>query len=198
VKVKKFDNLWTMGLIICGGLILILYLAKLIFPNWVVGVAECEPVVKFGEYVDTHWLPYYIFNYGTSFLGGYFYICASCRKKYLSRLQNIIYSISLIFMFVVQKLLPDYFIYLNLIYLMGLSCLFCYLEHNKEIKYLYSCFCVFSIHSVSQILSLKIRDISALISSPNSATFTILLIDSYIWLILTYNYHNYKEENNNG
>ena len=44
----------------------------------------------------------------------------------------------------------------------------------------------------------EIRDIATMISYPNSATFTILTIDAYIWLFLLYSYYNYKEVNKNG
>ena len=60
MKVKRFENLWTMGLIIFGCLLAILYLLKLIVPEFVVGVAEIPQIVEFGNYVDSHDWAYYL------------------------------------------------------------------------------------------------------------------------------------------
>lgn len=54
MKIKKFKNLWTMGLILFGVILIALYVAKIFFPEFIVGIAEIESVVKFGQYVDTH------------------------------------------------------------------------------------------------------------------------------------------------
>jgi hypothetical protein len=86
MKVKKFKNLWTMGLILFGAILIALYVAKIFFPEFIVGIAEIESVVKFGEYVDTHLWAYYLFTSITSFVIAYFYCCACCRRKYLEKL----------------------------------------------------------------------------------------------------------------
>ena len=47
MKVKKFNNLWAMGLILCGVLLVAFYLAKIFFPEFIVGVAEIPAIVNF-------------------------------------------------------------------------------------------------------------------------------------------------------
>ena len=44
MKIKKFNNLWAMGLILCGVLLVAFYVAKIFFPEFIVGVAE-EPAI---------------------------------------------------------------------------------------------------------------------------------------------------------
>lgn len=193
MKIKKFKNLWTMGLIIFGAILTAFYLAKLIFPEFVVELAQIESVVKFGEYVDTHKWAYYLFTFLTSLFMYYFYCCACCRKKKLSIVQIILISITMILLFVVEKYLPAYYFGLNMITMIILPTIICKMDKCLEIKQLYSTATCFSIYYLAQMVSLEIRNISLLISYPNSATYTILLIDAYIWAVLLYNYFNFKE-----
>lgn len=193
MKVKKFKNLWTMGLIICCGILLVFLLVKLISPNFVVGVAQIESVVKFGNYVDNHLWAYYLFNGLVSFAIAYFYYCACCRKKYLNKTDIIIAITQILLVFAVQKLLPEYAFSINIITMLICPAIMCFLDKQTDIKYLYSTVTCFSINSLAQIFSLQIRDISTLISYPNSATFTILTIDAFIWMVLLYNFYNFKE-----
>ena len=84
MKIKRFKNLWTMGLILCGSILILFYIAKLFFPQFIVGVAEIPDVVKFGEYIDSHVWAYHIYNVFVGFLTGYIYCAACCRKSKLN------------------------------------------------------------------------------------------------------------------
>ena len=193
MKVKKFKNLWTMGLILFGAILIALYVAKIFFPEFIVGIAEIESVVKFGEYVDAHQWSYYLFNGLVSFVGGYIYCCACCRKKRLTLAQTCIVVLEVIGLFIVQKYLFNLYEAINLMCMVVMPTIMCAIDKQLDIKYLYSVTTCFIVHCVAQLLSLAIRDISTMITYPNSATFTILIIDAFIWLILLYNYFNYKE-----
>jgi hypothetical protein len=105
MKIKKFNNLWTMGLIIFIGILLVVYLAKLINPAFVVGVAETESIVKLGQYIDSHKWAYYLAGTIISFAVSYLFCCACCRKKYLNWKESIIVLISVILLFVSEKYL---------------------------------------------------------------------------------------------
>lgn len=196
MKVKKFDNMWTMGLILCGAILVILYLAKLIFPEWVIGVAQYEPIVEFGNYVDSHWWSYYLFYTATSYLIGYFYLCACCRTKYLSKIDNIVLIAEIVLYYIIEKFLPNFAFSANILLMLIMPCVCIFIKKYDNIKYLYSTIIVFVVHSIAQILSLSIRDIQSMINTSNGATFTVLLIDVNIWLILLYNYYNYNENEN--
>lgn len=193
MKIKKFKNLWTMGLILFGAILIALYVAKIFFPEFIVGIAEIEGVVKFGQYVDTHQWAYYLFGGAISFVVGYLYCCACCRKKSLSVVQLCILALEVIFLFIVQRYLFELYEAINLMCMVAMPTIMCLLDKRLDIKYLYSTVSCFLIHSVAQILSLRIRDISTLISYPNMATITILAIDAHIWLVLLYNFYNFKE-----
>lgn len=90
IKIKRFNNLWTMGLILCGILLIVFYISKIFFPEWIVGVAETPEIVKFGEFVDSHWWAYYLFTFATSYIGGYVYTCACCKQRVLNKWDNLI------------------------------------------------------------------------------------------------------------
>ena len=47
MKVKRFNNLWAMGLILFGAILVAFYLAKIFFPEFIVGVAEIPAIVNF-------------------------------------------------------------------------------------------------------------------------------------------------------
>lgn len=193
MKIKKFKNLWTMGLIIFGAILVTLYLAKLIVPEFVVKIAEVDSIVRFGTYVDTHKWALYLFNFVTSFIAGYFYCCASCRKRFLTFVDNTILITEILFMFVIEKFLPDYLLVINIVCMILMPLIICFKDKQTDIKYLYSTGVCLSINLLSQVLSLLIRNISMMITATNSATFSILLIDGIIWMVLLYNFYNFKE-----
>lgn len=198
MKIKKFKNLWTMGLLLTGGALVTLYLIKLIFPNFIVGVAQLPSIVKIGTFVDSNIFLYYAFNFITSIIVAYFFCCASCRKKRLDYIDLIIVISLTIILNLLQVFLPLHYVYFNLLTMIACPCLICFKDKRIDIKYFYSTIICFSIHILAQILSLEIRGISTLISYPNSATYTILLIDVYICQFLLYNYFNFKENEQNG
>lgn len=198
MKIKKFKNLWTMGLIIFGAILVGLYLLKFIFPEFVVSVAQIDAVTKFGNYVDTHMWAYYLFSFVVTFIVGYFYCGACCRKKRLKGIDMVLISLMIIILFVIERLLPQYYIVFNTILMLVVPCLICIIDKKSDIKYLYSTVTTFSIYYLAQLFSLEIRNLSAMITFANTATFTILTIDFYIWVILLYNYYNFKEAKNNG
>lgn len=198
MKVKRFNNLWAMGLILCGVLLVAFYVAKIFFPEFIVGVAEIPSIIKFGDYVDNHKWAYYLFNLTIAILVYYFYCCACCRKKKLTYIELGIIIITNIVLFLIQEFIPEHYIYFNCVSLIFLPTIFCFINKKQEIKYMYSTLLCFSFQMIAPSLTLTIRDLYSLVSYPNSATFIILVIDVYIWLITLYNYYNYKEENKNG
>ena len=198
MKIKKFKNLWTMGLILFGAILIALYIAKIFFPEFIVGIAEIESVVKFGNYVDTHQWAYYLFTFMVSMFVYYFYCCACCRKKRLSFFDFCIIVLVNVLLYIVQKYMFSWYVYMNSISLILIPCIICLKDKNLSIKYFYSTCFVYIIHTIAQLISLEIRGLTHLINNPNIATLTILVIDTYIWLVLLYNYFNYKERKNYG
>lgn len=198
MKIKKFKNQWSMGLIIFGIMLISFYLLKIINPEFVIELSEVDRVVELGEYVDSHKWAYYLFFFIISFAGGYFYLCACCRKKSLKFRDCCLLAIEVAFLFIVERFLIEHYVLINMVCLFLMPTIVCYWDKRTDIKYFYSTTACLTIHNIAQVISLQIRNISTLINFPNSATFTVLTIDAFIWLVLLYNFYNFKEDYNNG
>ena len=194
MKIKKFNNLWTMGLIIFGAILIGFYLLKFISPKFVISIAEIPSIVKFGNFVNNHLWAYYLFYGFISFFVGYFYCCACCRKKYLKIKEIGILILEIVFLFVVYKIFPNNTITFDMLCMLIMPLTMCALDKKTDIKYTYSTIICLSIHYLAQILSLSIRNIAINLTNPNIATVTVLMLDCYIWLILLYCFFNYKNK----
>lgn len=195
MKIKRFNNLWAMGLIIFIGILLSVYLIKIINPGFIVGVAETESVVRIGTYIDTHKWAYYLATIILSFVMEYFYCCACCRKTYLNWKDIIVICGSIIISLLSQEFLPQMFSVIDICLLVAMPILINFINKNNKTNLLYSLGITFIINNISQILSLQIRDIGMMIAQYNFASLFVLVIDGYIWLIILYFYFNFKREN---
>lgn len=81
MKIKRFENVWIMGLILSGVILLSLYILKLIFPSFVVETAQNEQICKIGRYIDTHKWAWYLASSILSFTVYYLSCCACCRNR---------------------------------------------------------------------------------------------------------------------
>lgn len=195
MKIKKFNNLWSMGLIIFIGILLTIYLVKIINPAFIVGVAETESVVKFGQYIDTHKWAYYLATSIMTFIVGYIYCCACCKKKFLNIKDVIVVICSMIVSLVCQIFIPQYFSVIDMCLMIAMPMIINALDRNTYASKFYSFGITFIIHNLAQIISLQIRDIVLMVAQYNYATLIILMIDVYIWLFILYFYFNFKKEN---
>lgn len=193
MKIKKFKNIWTMGLIIFGVILIAFYILKLVNPSFIVGIAEIPAVVKFGTYVDTHKWANYLFSFCVSYVGWFFYCCACCRQKKLTVIQNITIISTILLSLLIQRFIPQ--IYAPFNYVMFVLIPFINIKLNNRIsnETFTSLICVYSIDILAQALSMEIRNIVLLTTCINSATMTILLIDGLIWRILLYLFYNFKK-----
>lgn len=185
MKVKRFNNKWIMGLILCGAILIVLYIAKLIFPSFVVETAQNERICNLGRYIDTHKVVWYIVSMILSFTVYYLQCCACARKKRLSLKENLYIVIGVIILYLSKLILPDYFTTLNYILMIALPCV-------MKAK-LFPTTIVFSSINILQIFTLEIRSIKTMITDYNFATLFILLIDVYIFQVLLYFGFNYKK-----
>lgn len=195
MRIKKFKNLWTMGLILTGGFLFFLYVIKMAYPTFVVGVAELPSIVKIGTYIDNHIWAYYLFTFITSFITSYFHNCACVGEKRLDIKDVGIVSLGIIFLMSIQNIAFAQFQMINDFIMILTPSILCFMKKKTEIKHFYMTVLCLGVNVFGQIISLEIRDISTMITYPNSATFTILLIDAYIWSFLLYAFSNYRKEN---
>ena len=194
MKIKRFKNLWTMGLILFGSILTFFYVAKLFFPQFIVGIAELPSIVKIGNYIDTHKWAYYIAVPIYSYVIGYFLFCACCRTKILSWKSNIILVSFIIVALIIQRFLPLIYTPFNYVALILQPLLMLFVDKRASKETLTSTCICFCVDIMTQALSLQIRDITLIANKVNFATFTILLIDMLIWRILLYLYYNNKEK----
>ena len=54
MKVKRFNNLWAMGLILCGVLLIAFYVAKIFFPEFIIWIAETPSLVEIGTAIQAN------------------------------------------------------------------------------------------------------------------------------------------------
>lgn len=188
MKIKKFNNLWTMGLILSGAILLTVYVLKLFFPEIVIKISHTDNIIKIGKYIDTHKWAYYLVTTIVSFFIYYFIVCASCEKKSLNLKEIIIIIITIIIVLLAQKFLPKQYTVINLISTLWLPILFKGKFFNTVL--------VFSITNLLQTMTLEIRNIGLMLFEVNYATLLILMIDYYITLVLLYFYFNYKKGEN--
>lgn len=193
MKIKRFNNLWTMGLILTMTILVILYIFKLISPKFIIKIAETKNILKFGNYVDNHLWCYYLFNGFTSYIIMFLYTCACCRILKLDLIENIVLVASIILSFVVQRFFPTLYLSYNFMGYIFLPLIVVFKRKLSTISIFYSTCICFLITTLAQYLSLEIRGISTLINYPNTATYFVLLIDLYIWNILLYLFYNYKK-----
>lgn len=193
IKVKKFDNIWTMGLILFGAILVFFYIAKLFFPEWIIGVAETPRIVEIGEYIDSHLWAFFVFNIVIGFIYGYIYCGACCRVYKLNCKAIIVLSISIVILLIFSMFIPEHYTAINYLIFYSTPFAICLVNNiaSKE-TYISASIC-FAVDLLAQILTLEIRDLTTMSTAINSASVFILMIDMLIWRILLYLYFNKKE-----
>lgn len=192
MKVKRFNNLWTMGLIIFGALLVGFYVLKIACPQFIVGVAEIPSIVKFGTFVDSHKIIFYFYHFAVSFFSLYFYCCACCRTKTLCKKQTLTLALFLILGILIQEFLIELYTPYNYMFIVFMPFLMCVISNRLCKETFISTSICFSVDIISQALSSFIRNIVVLSTWVNSSTITILVIDVIIWRVIFYFYFNNK------
>lgn len=163
------------------------YILKIFFPEQFILSIENDTIIAIGQYVDSNKWLYYLFGIFTSFLTYWLYLCAVCRRWYLKWYECLIVlaviGVSIGCTFIDANLYTAIsytsFIFLPLLFKANL----------KEVGIVYT------VHIISQFLTLSIRNLSSYMNNPNSVSMLLLTIDCYLWLLLFYIYYNYKEDN---
>lgn len=194
MKIKRFNNLWTMGLIIFGALLILFYALKIICPSFVVGVAEMPSIVKFGTFVDSHWCSYHLFNGITSFIVMFFYCGACCKTKRLDYIECCAIAFSIVMSIIIQEFFTNFFVYYNFMGYIFLPLFIAFKRKLNDFSIFYATCICFLVTTIAQCMSLEIRGIYSIVVYPNTATYLVLLIDLYIWNVLIYLFFNARKE----
>lgn len=179
-----------MGLILCGAILIFLYVLKIFFPSFVVETAQSEKICKIGKYIDTHKWAWYTASTILSFFSYYLICCACCRRSKLTIIEMLIIVATIGVGYLVKRFLPAYYSAINYISLIALPCIMKAKLRPTAI--------VFSSITLVQIFTLEIRNIKTMIADYNFATLLILLIDVYMFEALLYFAFTYKTNNDKG
>lgn len=188
MKIKKFDNIWLMGIILASALILGIYILKIFFPNLVIETAQVDSITRIGHYIDTHKWAWYLVSGILLFFIYWFYTCACCRKKSLKIKGIIVIMIVIVIGTLIKRFLPNQYTSFNISTMIILPCIF-----SGDLKATTICF---TTTNFLQTITLEIRNLALQISDFNFATLIILMIDYYIMIFLLYCVFNYKKEVN--
>jgi hypothetical protein len=186
MKVKRFDNLWLMGLIISGAILGAVYILKFFFPAFVIEVAHIDSIVKIGHFIDEHKWAWYLASFIVSFVIYYFYCCACCKVKKLNGKYIIAIIACILGMFVIKEISDNIYMGVNFISLVALPCIM-----KGDFK---ATTISFAVVNIVQPMTLEIRGLALMVTDFNFATALILMIDYYIIEFLLYFYFNYKKE----
>lgn len=163
------------------------YVLKIFFPEQFVMVIENKTLIQIGDFIDKRmWLSKIVSGIST-FLSMWLYLCAVMRKWVLNWKEIL----ALLIVVIISRILFLYDVDIANA-LVSLSMFIIPMFGNTKLKDVTT---VYSIHYISQLLSLKIRNLPLLITHINSIIAITLSIESYFWLLLFYIYFNYKKEN---
>lgn len=173
-----------------------LYILKIFFPNEFIMVIENERLIAIGEFIDNHIAIDFILGVILGIIFDYLYFGAVCRKLKLNFkliliiiVYNIIYNS--LYTFLPANIISEYssiFVIASTIYMILLPTLF-----TKELLPLSI---TYTINSISQLLSLSIRNLNILLTTSNFMTMFLMTIETYLWLVLCLIIFNYKEKEN--
>ena len=179
-------KVFKMMIILTMVFLLSIYIIKLFFPDWFVLTINNNNIISFGKYVDTHHWANILSIYVCGYISYCLYCCACCEKLRLNWKENLIILATITISIIFQYFIPDMNLHFNVCSMFILPLLF-----KAEFK---PTVIVYTIHGLSQLLSLSIRNIGVRMLSFDFASFLIMGIDAYLWLIFLYCYYNLKNK----
>lgn len=195
MKIKRFDNLWSMGLILCGIFLVLFYVAKIFFPEFIIGIAETPRIVELGVAIQSNKWYLHIFNFIIGFFYGYVFCCACCRTNKLNWKGNLILVGELLLLRLINEFYPLQYSTLNLVGMVIVPFLVGLVNNTLSKETFISTMACFGIEFAFEFLSLVVRDLTTITTQLNIVSVLVLLIDGLIWRILLYLFFNYKNKN---
>ena len=162
------------------------YVLKIFFPQEFAMSIQNEQLIKIGTFIDTHKWAYYIMAFITAFITYWLYCGAICGKLYFNIKEIIIIVIVIGLSFLVNEYSPTLAMHYSICAMLVLPALF-----KGNIRRLAL---VYSIHGLSQVLSMSIRNLPILFSTYNSLIGILMTLECYFWLLLFYIICNYREK----
>lgn len=194
-KIKRFKNLWTMGLILCGALLVTFYVIKIFFPQFIISIAETPRIVKIGTAIQSNKWYLHLFNIVVGYISGYIFCCACCRSYRLGWRGSLVLLASVIALRLVAEFIPQHYTTINYVNFVFTPFMVCVSERKISAKTFISTAVCFTVDLTFQVLSMLVRNLPALSTNLNIVSVIILLIDGYIWRVMLYLFFNYKTKN---
>lgn len=160
------------------------YILKFFVPEEFVLVVSSPNLIKAGTFIDSHRALYYIVSTIFSYITYYLFTCACGHTKYLNWKLSLCILVIIIVGHVIIKFVPTF----STPYLVVSMILTAYLNNSDLKTFLY----VFSVHTISQTLSMEIRNISMYIMEYNILTGVLMTLECYLWLLLFYVLYGYN------
>lgn len=181
-----------MGLILFGSMLVFFYIAKLFFPQWIIGVAETPRLIEIGNYIDNSIPLTLLTNELIGLIFGYIYFCACLQVPKLDRKGFIIF-LTFVTALVLSPLIDfTFYTIFNYVNILFTPLLIALVSKRFNYKIVMSTVICFIVDIGTQLLSIQIRDLTQMVHNINTATMLVLCIDGYIWRILLYFYFNEK------
>ena len=163
-----------------------MYVLKIFFPQEFMMTIQNERLITIGTFIDNHKWLYYICCGVTAFITYYLYCCA-CSGRLRLKWYECLYIILVIIIVRIVSLFDE-----NMWSILS-WCSFVVLPALMKGN-LKLCAIVLSIHTISQGLSIFIRDLPMYLTTTNYITMLIFGIESYLWLVLMYIIFNYRKK----
>ena len=187
-------KVFTSMLILTISFLVSLYVLKIFFPQEFVMSVSNDKLVMVGNFIDSHKILSFIIGILMGCIFDYLYFGAVCRKIKLGfKLITIIliYNITYngLYTFLPVQILVEHsslFIVASTCYMIMIPMFF-----TKELLPLGITYCI---NSISQLLSLGIRNLSMLLTTANFITMFLMTIETYLWLVLCLILFNYKKK----
>lgn len=170
-----------------------LYVLKIFFPEEFVMAIESKWLVKIGQFVDSHIWAHIIVGTVIGIIFDYLYFGAVCQRLRLNWILMVV--------IILYNTAYSFFVYLapaNIVMeasemLMTLSIIYMILTptfFTDKIKPLSITYCV---NALSQLFSLKIRNIGLLMLNATSITMIAMSAECYFWMLLCFLLFNYRK-----
>lgn len=196
-KIKRFKNLWTMGLILCGALLVTFYVIKIFFPQFIIGIAETPRIVKIGTAIQSNKWYLHLFNFGVGAIHGYILCCACCRTYNFKWKGFLVFFGTLILLRLVAEFYQEHYATVNYVNMVVTPFLICAVNKRISKETFISTAICFTVDLLFQVFSVLVRNLPSMADPQklNIASSLILLIDLVIWRILLCLFFNYKTKN---
>lgn len=179
-------NVIKTMIILCICYLVAWYFLKLFIPEKFVLCVDNPKLIALGNKIDSNPDLRTVLGIITSFITYFIFLCAVSRRKVLPIEWSLITLIIVIISFGIAVAYPNYLAYYSIFAMILLAT-----NLGANLK---DTATVLIIHSISQLLSLSIRNVPNIWLDYNWICRFILGIESYFWLFLFYLYFNYNNK----